>query len=100
MSDGAPQMPSILTPMASQVRANAMSCGGITPDLVEQVAKLDPKVAEKLEAILVLARSLKDGNGKLLFMTLPPALCLAIIRTLEDENPTQKAHQFSVLNSK
>ena len=77
--------------LTSLDRALGMSCGDITPAAVQAAADLDPSIGEKIEAVMVLARCLKGADGKALFMTMPPALALAIIRVLEDPNPLDKA---------
>jgi hypothetical protein len=81
--------------LAVMPREFLLSCGNITPEDVQAAADADPKLAAKIEAAMIVGRSVKDERGLLTGYRLPPSLALAIIRAVEDENPCAKAFQIA-----
>ena len=69
----------------------AMCCGRITPDAVQAQADADPKLADKIEAVMMVGMGERDREGRLTILRISPATALAIIQTLESPGRPQAA---------
>ena len=63
------------------------ACGSYGPRDVQARTVSDNKLAEQIEAAMILARGCKDEDGRMLFMRIPPALALAIIDMVKSADP-------------
>lgn len=64
------------------------SCGSIKP---ADLTGLTPHQADQVEAVMMLARGVTDGDGKRLLIRLPPSAAWAIINAIGADRPQAEA---------
>lgn len=82
---------------AFQATRYKSTCGGITPEKVQQAADSEPGLAAKLEAVMMLGRGVTDGAGTMLPTQICPALALAVIRVVEAKVITPQEAAYRIL---
>lgn len=66
----------------------SQSCGSVKPTDLAHVGEAD---ANRIEAILMLARGIADKDGNRLGVRVPPAFALAVINCIGADNPQAAA---------
>lgn len=61
----------------------AWSCLGVKP---EDCNSASPQEANVIEAILMASRHIRDENGRLLTVWLPPSFALTVLRIIRDHS--------------